>query len=64
MRLRVYDLLGRPVRTLWDGPLPAGNHRLRWDGRNEAGQAVASGIYFARLEAGGQVHSRKLLKLE
>jgi len=51
VRLRVYDLLGRVVRTLWDG-------------RSEAGQAVASGVYFYRLEAGGQVQSRKLLKLE
>ena len=64
VRLRVYDLLGRPVRTLWDGLLPAGAQRLEWDGRNAAGQAVASGVYFYRLEAGGQVHSRKLLKLE
>ena len=35
-----------------------------WDGRNEVGQVVASGGYFYRLEASGQVQSRKLLKLE
>ena len=64
LRLRVYDLLGRPVRTLWDGPRPSGTHRLGWDGRNDAGQTVAAGVYFARLEAGGQGHSHKLLKLD
>ena len=64
VRLRVYDLRGRLVRTLWDGPLAAGAHRLDWDGRNAAGRPVASGVYLYRLEAGGQVHSRKLLKLE
>jgi len=35
-----------------------------WDGRHEVGQAVASGVYFYRLETGGQVQSRKLLKLD
>ncbi len=64
VRLQVYDLRGRLVRTLWDGPLAAGAHRLDWDGRNAAGRPVASGVYLYRLEAGGQVHSRKLLKLE
>ena len=64
VRLQVYDLRGRLVRTLWDGPLAAGAHRLDWDGRNTAGQPVASGVYLYRLEVGGQVHSRKLLKLQ
>ena len=64
VRLQVYDLRGRLVRTLWDGPLAAGPHRLDWDGRNAAGRPVASGVYLYRLEVGGQVHSRKLLKLQ
>ena len=45
--VRVYDLLGRLVTTLQDGTLPAGEHRLTFDGRN-----LASGVYVCRLVAG------------
>ena len=47
--LNVYDLLGRRVRTLVDRVLPAGEQRVLWDGRDASGQAVAPGVYFARL---------------
>jgi len=57
--LRVYDPAGKLVRTLTDrervGP---GRHEVIWNGRNEAGDAVAAGIYFARLEAGGHTEIR------
>ena len=49
--LVLYDALGRPVRDLVDGPLGAGRYRLVWDGRDQGGRAVASGIYFYRLVA-------------
>ena len=49
--LSVFDQQGRRVRELAHGVLPAGDHTLRWDGRDGAGQVVASGIYFARLAA-------------
>ena len=42
--LRVHDVLGRRVRQVWQGPLGAGSHRLVWDGRDEAGRAVAAGV--------------------
>ncbi|GIV60712.1 MAG: hypothetical protein KatS3mg043_1801 [Rhodothermaceae bacterium] len=58
VRLTVYDLLGRTVRTLVDGFRPAGRHRASWDGRNEAGDAVAGGVYLYRLEAGGHTEGR------
>jgi hypothetical protein len=53
--LEAYDVRGRRVRTLWSGPLPAGRHRITWDGLSDTGQPVASGIYLLRLEAGGRV---------
>jgi len=57
----VYDVHGRKVRELQEGLLPAGVHRVRWDGKNEAGQPVASGSYFYRLEAEGIRLTRKLI---
>jgi len=45
--LRVVDVRGRVVRTLVDGWRPAGAHRAFWDGRDQAGRAVASGRYLA-----------------
>lgn len=52
VELVLYDALGRPVRRLVGGALEAGAYRLGWDGRDERGKRVASGIYFIRLVAG------------
>ena len=61
VRLVVYDLLGRVIRTLVDTEQTAGSYRAVWDGRNDAGEAVASGIYLYRLEAGDMVRSKTML---
>ncbi|RMG37064.1 MAG: hypothetical protein D6732_07365, partial [Methanobacteriota archaeon] len=47
--LHVYDIVGQKVKTLVDGTLPAGNHSVQWDGTNDDGQPVASGVYFYHL---------------
>ena len=53
VRLNIFDVTGRLVRTLVDGKsLQAGPHTALWDGRDGAGRSVASGTYFARMEAG------------
>jgi hypothetical protein len=62
-RLAIYDILGRRVRTLVDGPRPAGEQQVTWDGRDDAGASVASGIYFYRLDANGLTQARKLTLL-
>lgn len=62
--LKIYSILGRQVRTLVDGEKPAGFHQARWDGRNDAGQKMESGIYLYKLEAGGFVQSRKTIFLK
>jgi flagellar hook assembly protein FlgD len=49
--LRIYNVLGQEVVTLLEGAHPAGNYQAVWDGRNEAGESVGSGVYFYRLEA-------------
>ena len=50
----VYDTRGRRVRVLHDGPLAADAHVLRWDGRDDAGGALASGHYFVRIASGSE----------
>jgi len=63
VRLVVFDLLGRHVRTLEDTRLNPGYYRTRWDGRDKGGHAVASGVYFYQLTANAQVTTRKMLLL-
>ena len=65
VRVDVFDVAGRRVRTLVNAKLDAGwNHRASWNGRDETGQAVATGLYFCRLEAAGQSATRKLVLLK
>jgi len=58
--LRIFDLRGRLVRTLVDEVLAAGRHEVAWSGRDDTGSAVASGVYFYRLQAEGQTAIRRL----
>lgn len=58
--LAVYDILGRRVATLADGSHAAGSYTAYWDGRSAAGEPLASGVYFYRLEAGSSVHVRRM----
>lgn len=51
VRLTVHDAAGRAVRVLADGELPAGEHRLTWDGLNAGGERAARGVYFLRLDS-------------
>lgn len=59
--LKIYDASGRLLRTLVEGEAPAGPASRVWDGRDDAGRQVPAGIYFYRLQAGGEVLTRKLL---
>ncbi|RMI09492.1 MAG: T9SS C-terminal target domain-containing protein [Calditrichaeota bacterium] len=63
--LQVFDITGRKIRTLMSGQLPAGTHQVEWDGRDDAGQLVGSGVYFYQLQTGEgftQVKRMVLLK--
>ena len=62
--LTIYNVLGQPVRHVWNSPLAAGEHRLTWDGRDAEGQAVAAGVYLVRLHQGDQTRIRKMVKIE
>ncbi len=62
--LVVCDVSGRTVRTLEDSEVAAGVHSVRWDGRDDHGTPVASGVYFCRLKAGGVQQVAKLILLK
>jgi hypothetical protein len=65
VRIDVFDASGARVRTLVDAARAAGRHTVEWDGRDHAGLAVSSGVYFARLIVGGAVvETRKLALLK
>jgi hypothetical protein len=49
-QLTIYNVLGQTVRVLMSGSLSEGEHSFEWNGQNESGQAVQSGIYFYRLD--------------
>lgn len=62
--LEVFDLRGKHVRRLHRGVLDAGVHRVTWNGLDDRGRSVASGVYFVRLEAAGRVDTRKAVLLK
>jgi flagellar hook assembly protein FlgD len=64
VKLAVYDVGGRVVRTLTRATLPAGRHAVAWDGRDDRGARRASGVYFAQLTAGGRNVAVKVVPLD
>ena len=64
VELAIYNLAGQKARRLMRTVLDAGNHSVAWDGRDQHGRELASGVYIYKLQAGEQVDSRKLLLLK
>lgn len=63
VQLNVYNLRGEKVRTLVQDRLPQNEYEMTWDGKNDAGQSVASGNYFARLRIGAEVTQVRKMSL-
>jgi len=61
--VRVYDVAGRTVRTLHDGALDAGPHEIGWDGTDEEGRTLPSGVYFVKVDSGSRDASTAKLVL-
>jgi hypothetical protein len=63
VRARVYNTAGRLVRTIADETMTAGEHFLPWNGTDDGGHRVASGVYFIKLTAGENEASQKVVLL-
>ena len=64
VRAEVYNVVGQRIRELVNSELPTGYYTLNWDGLNDHGQTVTSGVYFVRLRAGEFTKSVKMLLLK
>ena len=64
VKLEVYNILGQKVKTLINQGLTAGVREVEWDGRNDEGSVLCSGIYFYRMEAGGLVLAKKMVLIK
>jgi hypothetical protein len=62
--LKVFDILGREVRTLLNGDVAAGINTVQWNGRNNAGQMVSTGVYIYRIEAGSNISTKKMMLMK
>jgi len=61
--IRIFNITGQAVKS-YSGHLEAGVHTIVWDGRNEQGSSVASGVYFYKAEASGFTETRKMMMLK
>lgn len=64
IKMTIFDVRGRAVRTLAEGNWAAGTHTLKWNGTDTTGKQVAAGVYFARLQSDGWVSDRKLVMVK
>ncbi len=59
--LKIYNTLGQEIRNLIDNVIPAGENLIIWDGKNNVGQLVSSGIYFIRLQSGDFIDIKRMM---
>ena len=64
VRLEIYNILGQKVRTLVNEIGSAGSHEVRWDGTNQFGHKVASGMYIYRLVAGEFIATKRMVLMQ
>ena len=62
-RVSVIDVAGRQVHGLADASFAAGAHELKWDGRDDSGNASAAGVYFVRIESGKSARVARVTRL-
>ncbi|MBI4727452.1 T9SS type A sorting domain-containing protein [candidate division TA06 bacterium] len=62
--LKIYNINGQLVKTLVDRVQGAGAYRIKWDGKDESGQAVASGVYLYQIKTGKQGDIKKMILLK
>jgi hypothetical protein len=64
LRMDLFDMEGRRVRVLLDAACPAGRHEITWDGRDDRGRPLPSGVYLYRIISGGSSDARRLILLK
>ena len=64
VELTIYNIKGQKVKTLISDQLPAGKHSVVWDGVDESGKAVASGVYFYKMKVGNYDSTKKMILLK
>ena len=62
--VKIYNMLGQEIRTLFAGQVQRGNYSVQWDGMNDAGVKMSSGTYIYRMNAGEFVQSKKMVLLK
>ena len=62
--LSIYNVVGQKVKTLVNETLPAGTHVRQWDGTDETGSSVSSGVYLYRIQADSFVDTKRMIMLE
>jgi flagellar hook assembly protein FlgD len=63
LKLNIYDISGKLIKTLIDNPVESGYHSAIWRGDDENGKIVNSGVYFYQIESGKFMETRKLILL-
>jgi len=64
VKIQIYNILGQKVRNLVDEPQELGYKKIHWDGKDDGGNEVSSGVYFYRIEAGDFVKCKKMILLK
>jgi flagellar hook assembly protein FlgD len=64
VELEIYNIKGQKVKTLIDEKLPAGNHQVIWNGKDDNSKQAASGIYFYKMKSGNYNETKKMLLLK
>jgi hypothetical protein len=62
--MKIFNILGEEIRTLVDAPFEAGDHIVQWDGKDNKGQTVASGVYLYQLQAGSFKEVKRMSLLQ
>ncbi len=63
VELTIYNITGQKMTTLLDADQQAGDYKLKWHGKNNSGQQVASGVYFYKFQADDLIETRKMILL-
>ncbi|MFX0197867.1 MAG: FlgD immunoglobulin-like domain containing protein, partial [Candidatus Hodarchaeota archaeon] len=61
--IKIFNILGREIKTLLDTEIQAGQHKMLWNGKDEQNRQVTSGVYFYQMKAGDFQMTRKMILL-